>query len=537
MSTRRKSRVGRLFAAATALLMIAPAAACGSDSDSDSSASGDQILRIAEAVEQPTLDPARNIQYLSDEMAAIYDTLVVLNADGSIGPSLAESWTVEGPSITFKLRTGVKFHDGTPFNAEAVKAALDRVVDPNTKATNSKSVLGPYDNSQVIDENTVKVTWKTPVGAALINLANADLSIPSPTAAKADTLDAKPVGTGPYKFVSYTKGDKLEVERNPDYTTIRPDLANKGAPKYSKIIFQYVPNASTRANLLTTGAVQVGQLTGPDAKRLAATPTLNNAAFPGISETALWINAKKVPDLNVRKAISAAIDREALIQAVAGGYAEVNWSVVPTIVPGYDANVKSAVAGYDQAQAKSLLAAAGYTPGSDGVMTKDGKPLTLTILSAAEDPWPALDQLVQDQLAQVGIKAEIKTEEFATVTQTRRKGDQHIYIGRYGILDPAGNMRILFACANIPSAQVPLGTNLTFNCNPEVDKALEAAVSETDIPKRDALLSQAQQLMAADHTALVLYQPKSVVFSAKSVRGIGMQPDGILKINDLEPGA
>jgi peptide/nickel transport system substrate-binding protein len=512
---------------------MSSAAACGS-ADPETPAA-DQTLRIAEGAEQPTLDPAKNIQYLSDEMAAIYDTLVVINADGTIGPSLAESWTVDGPSITFKLRTGVKFHDGTPFNAAAVKAALDRVVNPDTKATNSKSVLGPYDSSEVIDDNTVKVTWKTPVGAALINLANADLSIPSPTAAAAGTLDAHPVGTGPYKFVSYTKGDRLEVERNADYTTIRPDLANKGAPKYGRIIFQYVTNASTRANLLTTGSVEVAQLTGPDAKRVAASPDLNNAAFAGISETALWINASKVPDLNVRKAISAAIDRNALIQAVAGGYAELNWSTVPTIVPGYDSGVESAVAKYNQEQAKSLLAAAGYTPGGDGVMQKGGTPLSLTILSASDDPWPALDQLVQDQLAQVGIKAEIKTEEFATVTQTRRKGDQSIYIGRYGILDPAGSLGILFACKNIPSAEVPLGTNLTFNCNPTLDTALEQAITEVDDAKRNALLSQAQQLMAADHTALVLYQPQSVVFSAKSVAGIGMQPDGILKINDLAP--
>ncbi|HEX5994628.1 MAG TPA: ABC transporter substrate-binding protein, partial [Jiangellales bacterium] len=456
---------------------------------------------------------------------------------GSIGPSLAESWTVEGASITFKLRTGVKFHDGTPFNADAVKQALDRVVNPDTKATNSKSVLGPYDSSTVVDDSTVKVTWKTPVGAALINLANADLSIPSPTAAKAGTLDAHPVGTGPYKFVNYVKGDRLEVERNDDYTTIRPDLTNKGAPKYKRIIFQYVTNASTRANLISTGGVEVGQLTGPDAKRLAANPQLNNASFPGVSETALWINAKQVPDLNVRKAISAAIDRNALIQAIASGYAEPNNSVLPTIVPGYDESAGSAVVGYNQDQAKQLLTAAGYTAEADGTMTKNGEPLTLSILSAAEDPWPAIDQLVQDQLAQVGITATIKTEEFATVTQTRRQGEQSIYIGRYGILDPAGSMQILFACKNIPTAEVPLGTNLTFNCNPSVDEALEAAITETDAAKRNTLLSTAQRAMAADHTALVLYQPQSVVFSAKSVTGIGMQPDGILKINDLAPTA
>lgn len=525
----------RLFAA-VALVALAGTTACSS-STTTKSGNPTQTLRIAEGAEQPTLDPATDIQYLSDELAAIYDTLVVLKPDGTIGAGLAESWTVDGASITFKLRTGVKFHDGTPFNADAVKYALDRVVDPATKATNAKSVLGPYKSSDVVDENTVKVTWNTPLGAALIDLSNADLSIPSPTAAKAGTLASHPVGTGPYKFVNYVKGDHLEVERNADYTTIRPDLANKGAPKYAKIIFQYVTNASTRANLLSTGQVQVGQLTGPDAKRLASAPNLNNSKFAGVSESWAAVNAKQVPDLNVRKAISAAIDRNALIQAVASGYGELNWSAVPTIVPGYDKGVESDVPHFDTGQAKQYLAAAGYTPGSDGTMQKDGKPLTLKILSASDDPWPAVDQLVQDQLAQVGIKSTITTQEFASVTQTRRQGDQSIYIGKYGILDPAGNMRVLFACANIPSAQVPLGTNLTFNCNPELDAALNQAMTETDDSKRNALLSQAQHLIAASNTSLVLFQPQSVVFSAKTVAGIGMQPDGILKINDLAPAA
>ncbi len=358
MSTRRTRTVARFIAGTSVLIMIAAAAA---RLRSSSSSGGDQTLRIAEGVEQPTLDPAKNIQYLSDEMAAIYDTLVVVNKDGSIGPSLAESWTVDGPSITFKLRSGVKFHDGTPFNADAVKFALDRVVDPATKATNSKSVLGPYASSTVVDANTVTVTWKTPVGAALINLSNADLGIPSPTAAKAGTLDAKPVGTGPYKFVSYTKGDRLEVERNADYSTIRPDLTNKGAPKYAKIIFQYVTNASTRANLLSTGGVAGRiKLTGPDAKRLAAAPTLNNASFPGVSEVhALDQRQERARPQRAQGHLGGHRPQSALpLQAVAGGYAEVNPSVLPTIVPGYDKSAASALVGHDQAKAKDLLAAA-----------------------------------------------------------------------------------------------------------------------------------------------------------------------------------
>lgn len=560
---RRRSRLLLVGALASAVTLVAACSSSGNSTGQTSTSSGsvttsagssaspgsspaatgqtstpsDKTLRIAEGAEQPTLDPATDIQYLSDELGAIYETLVVTLPDGSTAPGLAESWTIDGTSITFKLRQGVTFHDGTPFNAAAVKAELDRIEDPTTKATNSKSILGPFDSATVVDDNTVKLTWKTPFSGALLALSNADLSIPSPTAAAAGNLATHPVGTGPYKFVEYVKGDHLTVERNDGYTTIRPDLTNKGAPAYKTIIFSYVTNSSTRANLLTTGGADLGQLVGPDAKRLDATGTLNKATFPSISMMFIAVNVPKLPDVNVRKAISAALDRDAIITAIASGYGDVNFSVLPSIIPGYDKSVESLVPHYDVAAAKKYLTDAGYTAGSDGVMTKDGKPLEFELLSQAEDPFPALAQLVQDQLSQVGIKTTIKTQELATVQTTRRTGEQGIYVGRYGILDPAGNLTVLFACKNIPSADVPLGTNLTFNCNSDLDSALSSATTSVDAKTRDGFLSTAQQLIAKDNSAFVLYQAQNVVFSAKSVSGVGMQPDGILKINDLAPAS
>jgi peptide/nickel transport system substrate-binding protein len=509
----------------------------GSSSGSGGTGLSDQTLRIAEGAEQPTLDPATDIQYLSDELGAVYETLVVTLPDGSTGPGLAESWTVDGPSITFKLRQGVKFHDGTPFNAAAVKAEMDRIQDPNTKATNSKSILGPFKSATVVDDNTVTITWSTPFSGALLALSNADLSIASPTAAAAGGLATHPVGTGPYKFVEYVKGDHLTVERNDAYTTIRTDLNNHGAPKYKTIVFSYITNSSTRANLLTTGGADLGQLVGPDAKRLDATGTLNKNSFPSISQMFIAVNVGKISDINVRQAISAALDREAIITAIAAGYGDVNYSVLPTIIPGYDKSVESIVPHYDVGAAEKFLTDAGYTKGSDGVMAKDGQPLEFELLSQAEDPFPAMAQLVQDQLSQVGIKTTIKSQELATVQTTRRTGEQGIYVGRYGILDPAGNLTVLFACKNIPSKDNPLGTNLTFNCNKDIDAALAGATTSVDAKTRDGYLATAQQLIAKDNTALVLYQAQNVVFSAKSVTGVGMQPDGILKINDLAPAS
>ncbi len=527
---RVRTRGARTAVAAAILATAVSLSGCVAGSEE----SGPTTLRIAEGAEQPSLDPVLNLQFLSDELQAIYDTLVIVESDGSIGPSLAESWEIDGASITFNLRDDVTFHDGTPFNAEAVKAHLDRVVDPDVAAANSRSVLGPYESSEVIDEFTVKVTWQQPVGGALVNLANADLSIPSPTAVEAGTLEEHPVGTGPYKFVEYVKGDHLTLERNEDYTTIRTDLTNKGAPKFDQLIFSYVTNASARANLLATGATDVTRLEGTAALRFENDPNVTAQTFPSISEMWMAVNVRVVPDILVRQAISAAIDREAIIKGAASGYGDVQWSAVPSSVPGFAEGIEDIVPQYDPDAARDLLAQAGYVEGPDGFVAKDGVTLEFQIISPSEDPYPAIDQLVQDQLAQVGIKTTIATQEFASMIETRRQGAQGIYIGTYGILDAAGAMKILFTCGNI-APENPRGNNLTFNCNPELDAVIEAAVVELDESKRNELLAEAQRLLAEDHASFVLYQRQTAVFSTNAVTGIDLQFDGILKINDIVP--
>jgi peptide/nickel transport system substrate-binding protein len=493
-------------------------------------------LRIAESIVQPTLDPATDIQYQSDELSSVYDRLVSVAPGGKILPDLATSWKAGKTSITFQLRKGVKFQDGTPFNAQAVKAELDRIANPKTQATNSKSVLGPYRSSKVLGPYTIRISWFAPYAGALIDFGNADLSIPSPKAAAAGILATHPVGTGPYEFVSYTPGTELVLQRNPGYTSIRPDLKNHGAAKYDRLVFEYVTDESTRANLLSTGGVDLTRLDGTYARSAMANGSLAHYVFPTISEYASWLNFKKFPDKRVRQAIFASIDRRAIVAAVASGFGQLTSNAIPTTVPGYSKSVAQTT--YDQAKAKSLLAAAGYKPNSKGVMEKDGKELSFEILSASQDPWPAVDQLVQDQLSQVGIKTNIVTQVQASVTVTRRQGAQGMYIGTYGILDPMGSMQILFSCGKIPTVKNPLGTNFTFWCDRQYDRNIIAAQKQLgNEPLRDARLVAAQKLLMDANVVSILYQPQMVVFGSKSVTGVSLQPDGLFRINDLGPGS
>lgn len=536
---RRSFRLATVTLAGAGLLVLcvgnASAATRAVDGAAVAHASG-STLNIAEAAAQPTLDPATDIQFLSDELASVYDTLVTVLPGGKIAPDLATSWKVNGNSITFKLRKGVKFQDGTPFNAQAVKAELDRIQNPATQATNSKSVLGPYASSTVVNPYTITITWSAPYGGALIDLGNADLSIPSPKAAAAGILATHPVGTGPYEFESYTPGTELVLKRNPNYTSIRPDLQNKRAPKYAKVVFQYVTNEATRANLLQTGGTDLTRLDGTYADAAFKNSSLQHRTFTSISEYWAAINSKQISDPAVRNAIFAAINRKALIAVTSGGFGSSNSNAIPTSIPGWSKTIK--VPGYNPTQAKKYLQQAGYSLNSDHVMAKDGHELTFEILSSNQDPYPAMDQLIQDELSQVGIKTNIVTQVFASVVLTRRQGNQGIYVGTYGILDPMGAMKILFSCDTIPTPANPLGTNITFWCNSQYDKLIAAATAEGgNETKRNANLVAAQKILMAARTSMTLFQPAYFVAASKSVKGIFMQPDGILKMNDLRPGS
>ena len=496
----------------------APAASAGASAPAATAASSDAAVKIAIAAEPVSLDPALNPVCCGYELATMFDTLVILNEDATIGPSLAESWTVDGNSITFKLREGVKFHDGTDFNAEAVKANLDRIVDPATKSTNALSILGPYESSEVIDPSTIKVTWSRPFAPALISMANTSLSMTSPTAAATGTLGDKPVGTGPFKFVEWLRGSELRLERNDEYSTIRPDLENKGPATFKNLVLQYVANVTTRANLVQTGQVDMTLLDGPDAVRLESSDEIDHIRYPTVFIRWFAINAAKHPDAKVREAIATAVDREAVLAAGAGGLGKVNWSTLPPPAFGYDPSVESLVPHHDTEKAKQLLTEAGYTFGSDGIATKDGKKLELSLLTFAVDPYTSEAQIVQDNLAQAGIGVKIDARETATAITAALAGDFDLYLARYGMFD-GSTLAGLFKTAATEAQKSALRHD-----DPELDALLEQGDTETDLAKRKEIYKQVQENLARSMRTFTLYSLEGDLFHAKRIEQRAVQP-------------
>jgi peptide/nickel transport system substrate-binding protein len=502
-----------------------------------SAAASGGAITIAEVYEQPSLDPAVDAQAASDEMNALYDTLVVQNADGTFGPSLATSWTQTLTDITFHLRTGVKFHDGTTFDAQAVKDFLDRVHTPAGSASNAAGVSSPYDHSTVIDPNTVQVFWSSPFSTALIDFSFDSLGIPSPTAAKAGTLGDHPVGTGPFQFVEWVKGDHLTLKKNPTYSPGRTDITNHGPAYLDQITFVYSNNATTRANLLTTGKVQLTRVDGPDAARLMSSTDLTHLLFPNVFVRWFAINTKHITDINVRTAIVEAIDRKAVI-AASGGLAAEHYSLLPSPAFGWDKDIDAKVAAilpkYDPAHAKQLLAQAGYTPGSDGVLQKDGKELSLDFLTFTGDPYKGEAQVIQDELSQVGIKTTIRALEATAIIAARRDGKQDLYLGRYGILDPVLEMQYVLSCASIPDPVKQTGVNVSWYCNETFDKDIAEMLKTNDSVALKALVQKSQLDLTQGNANFVLYNVTDAYFFSNSLTGVAEVPDGGLKVNDLK---
>src|SRR5881397_4340091 len=201
--------------------------------------------------EPPTLDPHASPSAVTYQIiASVTENLVYRGLDGKLVPWLAESWTSarDGRSVTFKLRRDVKFHDGTPFNADAVKFNFDRIVDPKFKPGSSRAQIAGYAGSKVLDEFTVQVSFETPYAPFLTYAAAGTLSLVSPKAVRetGDAVHTRPIGTGPFMMKDYVAKDHTTMVRNPAYNRKAPGSERSGPALLETIIWKFIPEAGTR---------------------------------------------------------------------------------------------------------------------------------------------------------------------------------------------------------------------------------------------------------------------------------------------------
>ncbi|NYE06457.1 peptide/nickel transport system substrate-binding protein [Bacillus niacini] len=496
-------------------------------------------LTYALATSPDSLDPHRSgLAVAGRVFRTIFDNLVIQAEDGSIQPWLATEWTVseDGKSYIFQLRADVKFHDGTPFNAEAVKFSFDRIIDPKTKSGNALSLLRPYVSSEVLEEYTIKINLATPSTAFLSNLSQNQLGIVSPTAVEkyGDQFGKNPVGTGPFKFVNWTENADIQVEKNSDYNWGPSNVENKGKPYLDKISFKIVPEEATRIGSVQSGQVLAAETVPPqNIASLKNDPktqllTVNTIGLP----YTLFFNQRKEPWNNVkaRQAVQLAIDVDSIVKTLYLGTYERSWSPLTPGIVGYDKSLEGSVK-VDIDKANKILDELGYEKGSDGIRVKDGKQLTLNYVDGSPNREKRNDiaVIVQQQLKRIGIKVEINiTKDVASVIYTN--ADYDLY-GNSQVNSDPNALRAIYHTRTPEEEAVFKG--LPGGSDTELDQLLEQGTSELDQAKREEIYKKAQQKIIKDAWIIPIYVFPYTVAASKTVNGITFDALGYPLFNDV----
>lgn len=470
-------------------------------------------LVYAAGADPDSLDPPNTDSNPGEAVGrTLYNYLVKFDAKLNLLPDLATKWTQskDGLVWTFSLRKGVKFHDGTPFNAEAAKYNLDRFLGPEKplKASLHAPIIQAV---EVVDEHTLKITLKVPFAFFLNNLAHSASGMVSPAAHKkwGKDLTLHPVGTGPFKFVEWVRGDRVVVERNPDYFD--------GKARLDKVIVRTVREDSARVLGLEAGDYDLGIRIPPEeVPRLMREGRVRVYAEQSNRALRLGINNAKKPldNVKVRQALNYAIDKASIVRNIYQDLGQVIPTVAGPLLTGY-APVKGYP--YDPAKAKQLLAEAGYPNGIQvTIWTPKGR-----YLKDYE-----LTQAVQQQLAAVGVQAKLESFEWgAYLAGIRKPVDQarhELYLigwspstgeARWGIY-PLTN------CGLWP----PKGNNYSYYCNKQVDENIDKAVSAKSAKERDAFMRKAQELLVQDPEGIYLLATKETVAMSLKVHGVINSP-------------
>lgn len=455
--------------------------------------------------EMDNLDPAKTPYAVSHwVMMNIYDTLIWRGTDASFYPGLADSWEIseDGTVYTFKLKQGVTFHDGTPFNADAVKFAFDHIVDPETASGFASSLLGPYDSTEVIDEYTAAVKFTAPYAPFLDSASQAFLAIPSPTAVQADreAFLRNPVGTGFMKFVEWVQNDHITLERNDDYNWASTVFEHTGPAYLDKITFRFFLDNPTRLAALEAGdanLIQTPLLNEIPRLSEDSNYRTNVPANPGLPETA-FIDTTKAPtdDVVVRQALNIALDRDLICQIGLFGQVTPAFGPLWESTPYYSAAVEELYP-YDIERAKQLLEDNGWVDSGDGIRAKDGQRLTVSMPST--DFNTPYGELVQGIWKDAGIELDLIPMDGAAAQDAIDNSDVNLFTNSWVSSDPVV-LNNLFLSANIDG-----GYAWSKWPSPELDELLEQGEGTIDEEKRTEIYAQVQQIIMENALILPFY--------------------------------
>ncbi|WP_420962453.1 ABC transporter substrate-binding protein [Brucella sp. IR073] len=448
----------------------------------------------------------------------IFDGLTWRGPDLKVAPGLAESWEEldNGKRIRFKLRQGVKFHNGEPFDAEAVKFTFDRLLGTEGSKGPQRSNYTAIDTVEIIDPYTVDMKLKTPDPVLLTKLAGYGAMIVPPKYIKEkgeDYFNLNPVGTGPFKFVSYAPKVDIKLAANPDYWG--------GAPKLSELEYRFIAEPATAVAELQAGRVD---LVIPPTIPIGMIPVIQNdpklevLSIPGPTVDALRFNTRDgiTADPRVRKAIIMAIDRATIVKSILAGQASEIASFQSALSFGYDPNLKPLP--YDPDGAKKLLAEAGVKPGT---------PLQIDI-RGNDQTMNEVAQVISSYLSMVGLTATIKPYETNVLL------NDIIPQGKTGAMFQQKWGGWTFDYDNTAYLMYHSGEKWNpYDKDEKLDKLLEEQRSMTDRAGREKILREVAAYAADRALEVPLYNSNAIYGISKRVKGFVPAPDNRMKLTDV----
>ncbi len=461
-------------------------------------------------------------------LRSVYDTLVYRDpTTGEFVPGLAESWAIsdDGRTYTFKLRQDVRFHDGTPFNAAAVGANLDRITDPATASQKARFMLGPYQSYQIIDDSTISLTLSEPYSPLLDSLSQVYLGMASPTAFKQysnNRYQFHQVGTGPFTFVEYVPGNRLVIRRNPDYVW-GPAFYKPAVPNsIDEVEFRFYEDEATRSLALENGEAQVmGELPPLDARALTGNNTVQLLPVPIAGQPLQFLlNTQQYPtdNLQIRQALLYGANRNAIVDTVFQRFSPIAWGPLTANTLYYSKAVVGSYA-HDTAQAQTLLQQAGYQDtNGDGILDFSGVDLAIKVIVP---PWgllPQVAQLLQDQWKTLGIKVNlVAVPTVGALNDAVKAGDYNLVaFNSYGV-DPSFLSQYYATGA---------ANNYSKYSDPQLDDLLNKAVEATDPVARGDLYAQAQAIIMNQALVLPIRDQVNLNGASASIGGLSYDPFG-----------
>lgn len=507
----------KLLSTLLAVALMVGTAGCGSSgaSTAGGKSGAPQKLTYVTTTDAVGVSPIlTNDSASSNVIRNIYETLFMRDPKtGEIKPLLAESFENPDPNKwVIKLKKNIKFQDGTPFNAAAVKYTFEKIMDPKTAAPRA-SLLKSVSTIETPDDSTVIINTKTPYGIMLTALAHDNLSIVSPTADKGGDINrnATGAGTGPYKFKEWVSGDHITLEKNADYWG--------GAPKLDTITLKIAPEAATAVSMVENGEADflVG-IPSEQLGRLQSNKDIEITKMDGNNVVYVGFNFEKKPfdDLKVRQAIASAIDRDGYLATLNGLGYKTNGVIGPKLI-GYDKGVEDHGYKFDVAKAKQLLADAGFPNG-----------FKTTLTYGNTDAYSKLAPYVQAQLKQIGIEVTLNPMDWAASLAFEKAGKQDMFLNGWANVTGDGE-ELLYP--NIFSGSIGASNYARYN-KKDGDALILQTRNTIDQKQRLDYLKQANIFFTDDVAFLPMYNGVVTMAVRKNVKGIILESNTEFRLNN-----